>query len=335
MSDALDYQSVLRFYPADCQPTAVEFLDTAGGLSGTRLWRLTTPRGLLLLRRWPPEHPPRERLEFIQAVLWHAHQEGFDRVPLPLENVAHQGYVSHAGHFWEIAPWLPGASDYHAAPSLTRLRNALTALAKYHQAVSSFPLAESSLCPSPSIGERLEQLRRLLSGELEQLRSLVTTAHDDYQPAAARIVELFPRVAPRVLSELERASAVEVSVVPCLRDVWHENVLFEGDEVSGLIDFGSLRAENVSADVARLLGSMAEDDRSQWRAGFAAYEQVRSLSEVEAMLAGTFDISGVLLGGTNWLTWIYDRRRVFDQPAAVQARLDYFVRRLTHLVESR
>ncbi len=106
---------------------------------------------------------------------------------------------------------------------------------------------------------------------------------------------------------MERAALIEVSVVPCLRDVWHENVLFEGDEVSGLIDFGSLRAENVSADVARLLGSMAEDDRSQWRAGFAAYEQVRSLFEVEAMLAGTFDTSGVLLGWSNWLTWIYQR----------------------------
>ena len=123
----------------------------------------------------------------------------------------------------------------------------------------------------------------------------------------------------------------QVQVVPCLRDIWHQNVLFEGDEVTGLIDFGSLRPENIAADVARLLGSMAEDDRALWREGFAAYESRRPLSESEAILASAFDSSGVLLGGINWLTWIYERGRVFEQPSAVLERLDYFHRRLTVL----
>ncbi len=334
MPNALEYQSVLRCYPADCQPTQVEFLDTAGGLSSARLWRLTTPRGRLLLRRWPTEHPPRERLEFIQAVLWHVQQEGCHKVPLPLETSAHRGYVEHAGYLWELAPWLPGESNYLQAPSLVRLRNAMTALAEFHQAVSSFPLAEPAQCPSPGIAERLAQLRSLLDGEFEHLRVLVQSARDGYQPWAAQIIELFPRAAPQVVTALERASRVEVSVIPCLRDIWHENVLFEGDAVSGLIDFGSLRPENVSADVARLLGSMAEDDRALWREGFAAYEALRPLSEDEAMLTTVFDSSGVLMGGVNWLTWIYERGRTFEQPAAVQSRLQYFCRRLAHLAEN-
>ena len=112
-------------------------------------------------------------------------------------------------------------------------------------------------------------------------------------------------------------------------------MLFEGDAVSGLIDFGSLRPENVSADVARLLGSMAEDDRALWRRGFRRLRScVRPLSEDEAMLTTVFDSSGVLIGGVNWLTWIYERGRTFEQPAAVQSRLQYFCRRLAHLAEN-
>jgi homoserine kinase type II len=331
MSAALDYQPVLAAYPDDCRPNAIEPLDASGGLSGARLWRLATPRGPLLLRRWPQEHPPRERLEFIQAVLWHVQQEGFTRVPLPLETRENRGYVEHAGHFWELAPWLPGRSDYREAPSRARVSNALRALAEFHLAAASFPLAEPLQRPAPGIAERLEQLRDLRGGGFERLRDAVRQGRNEYQASAARIMELFPRTAPRVAAALEQAARAQVQVIPCLRDVWHQNVLFEGDEVTGLIDFGALRPENIAADVARLLGSMAEDDRSLWREGFAAYESCRPLSETEAILTSAFDSSGVLLGGINWLTWIYEQGRVFDRPLAVLERLDYFQRRLTYL----
>ena len=132
---------------------------------------------------------------------------------------------------------------------------------------------------------------------------------------------------------LAQAARLEVTLIPCLRDVWHENVLFLGDEVSGLIDFGALRPENVAADVARLLGSMAEDDPQQWREGLAAYESVRPLAETEATLLHAFDASGVLLGGMNWLTWIYAEQREFPNPDIVVQRLDYFCRRMGRLID--
>lgn len=75
-----------------------------GGFSGAELWHLHAPRGPLCLRRWPAGHPSHERLEFIQAVLWHVDQEGFHRIPVPLETRHHHGYVLHAGHLWELAP---------------------------------------------------------------------------------------------------------------------------------------------------------------------------------------------------------------------------------------
>ena len=328
-----DYRPVLQEYPADCQPMSVEFLASAGGFSGARLWRLSTPRGMLCLRRWPVEHPAPERLEFIQAVLWHVHQEGFVKAPLPLETRSYRGYVSHAGHLWEIAPWLPGRPDFCRAPTLPRLRTALATLAEFHQAAASFPLPEPPTTPSPGIGERRQQLAALVSSGFEALRCAMTGRDNPFRASALRILEFATRGAGNVQTALERALHAAVPLAPCMRDIWHENVLFDGETVTGLIDFGSLRAENVAADVARLLGSMAEDDPRRWREGLAAYESVRPLSSTEAQLVSVFDASGVLLGGINWLSWLYLEGRTFERPAAVQQRLDYFCRRLPRVMQ--
>jgi Ser/Thr protein kinase RdoA (MazF antagonist) len=100
-----------------------------------------------------------------------------------------------------------------------------------------------------------------------------------------------------------------------------------------LLDFGAMRGEHVAADVARLLGSLVEDDPVGWALGLSAYSAVRPLSESETVLVTAFDTSGVLLGGMNWLTWLYLEDRSFEDEASVAARLDYFVRRLTTLCE--
>ncbi|MBI2825101.1 MAG: phosphotransferase [Planctomycetia bacterium] len=334
MTDALAYQAVLQSYSADCQPSEVEFLGAAGGFSGARFWRLASPRGRLCLRRWPRDHPLPERLEFIQAVLWHVDQEGFHKVPVPLETLRHAGYVRYGGHLWELSPWLPGEPDVSKSPPIPRLRAAMIALAEFHEAASSFPLAEIARSSSPTIGERLAQLRALRSAGHDRLRHAVEHAPGPHDAAAQRLLDLFPIAAPRVQVMLEQAARLPVTLAPCLRDVWRGNVLFVGGEVTGLIDFGALRPESAAADVARLLGSMAEDDRGLWKEGLAAYERARPLTEATTVLVAAFDVSGVLLGGMNWIEWIYRDQRSFDDAAAVQARLDYFGRRLAHLIET-
>jgi Ser/Thr protein kinase RdoA (MazF antagonist) len=325
--------SVLDRYPADCQPSQVEALAGAGGFSGARFWRLETPRGRLCLRRWPTEHPTEERLQFIQAVLWHVDQEGFKLTPVPLETLGHAGYVRHDGRLWELTPWMPGRADYQTDPSPNRLKSALKALAKFHLAAALFPLPERGPAASPGIRERLDRVRELLGGGLRQLAAAVT-AHPqpDLDARAARLLEVFPCAAERVLPLLARAANLRAWWQPCIRDIWHDHVLFQGDEVSGIVDFGALRVDSVATDVARLLGSLAGDDVLGWSVGLTAYETVRPLDAAETALVTAFDESGVLLSGLNWLTWIYQERREFDDRRKIAARIDANLARLTHLV---
>ncbi len=245
-------------------PAWFEPLGAAGGFSGASFWRLTTARGPLCLRRWPAGYPAVDQFQFIQAVLWHVDLEGFQRIPLPLEAADHAGYVTHDGCFWELAPWLPGVADYHAFPSEQRLAAALTALAEFHRAAVSFPLADIGPAPSPGIQQRQEHFLRLRGGAIRQLADAIHAGHwPELAARGRRLVQLFSLAAESSLALIAQASRVQIALQPCIRDIWHDHVLFSGDRVSGIVDFGSLRPDNVATDVARLLGSLVGDDRSR------------------------------------------------------------------------
>jgi Ser/Thr protein kinase RdoA (MazF antagonist) len=271
-------------------------------------------------------------LEFIQAVLWHVDREGFHLVPVPLETVTHAGFVIHQGHFWELTPWVNGRADFHGHPTSARLAAALRALAEFHRAAASFPLPHPASSPSPAIRDRLAECQTLASGGLEQIeREIHPACFPELADRSNRVCNLFRRLASRVAAELRAAASVTVRIQPCLRDVWHDHVIFDGPRVSGFVDFGAMRPESVAADVSRLLGSLVRDEREGWRTGLEAYESVRPLTAGELSLVFAFDRSSVLLSAVHWLDWVFRQRRAFDDRDAVVQRVDEVLARMAAL----
>jgi Ser/Thr protein kinase RdoA (MazF antagonist) len=228
---------------------------------------------------------------------------------------------------------MPGRADYRTAPGAKRLQAAMQALAQFHLAASSFPrVSAGSVEPSPGIGQRLEQLAKLQAGGYHKLTSAIEVAGwATLRPRAERLLEFFPSAARHVQRLLSDAKSLRTPLQPCIRDVWHDHILFEQDEVTAIIDFGALRIESVAADIARLLGSLAQDNADDWRTGQAAYESVRPLCEAQRQLVVAFDRSATLLGPLNWLTWIYLEGRQFEDHVAIEERLDAYIQRLTKL----
>ena len=147
----LDYQAVLAAYPDDCQPRTIESLGTSGGLSGgrdcggspRRVAHCSCAAGLRSIRRasaWNSSRP----------CCGTCSKKVSRHVPLPLETRKQRGYVVARRTFLELAPWLPGRSDYRQARSVARVANALRALADFHLAAASFPLADpvQRRCPA-------------------------------------------------------------------------------------------------------------------------------------------------------------------------------------------
>jgi Ser/Thr protein kinase RdoA (MazF antagonist) len=332
MADHIAYLEVLTAYAEDCKALQAEFLGSAGGFSGAEIWRIHTPAGLLGLRKWPREHPSEEDLERTHALLRHVWGNGFPYVPVPRPTRDGRTYVVHEGRLWELTPWLAGLADFHQSPSIIKLRAAMTALAQFHRAAASFGGYDQEQGPSPGIQQRTAQLRQWLAGGLEGLGAAIRPGvWPEVESRARRILRLVPNLAGGVLALLEACRSSKVPLQFCIGDVWRDHVLFQGDTVVGLVDFGSSRVDNVSADVARLLGSLAGDDRQWWQVGLAAYQAIRPLAEADRRLVKAFDRSTVLMSGLNWIDWIYRQGRVFASGDAIPRRLDEILLRLENM----
>jgi homoserine kinase type II len=236
---------------------------------------------------------------------------------------------------------MPGTADYWNDPRPEKLRAAMTELAQFHIAASTFPLAErfdapvegvnSTAAQSPGIADRRRLVGWLLAGGLRELRTAVSQNRLAMPALAERAEELFGLIAPRLPfleKRLVEASRVETTLQPCLRDIWHDHVLFQGDRVSGIVDVGSMKTESVAADVARLLDSFCGNDETPWAAGQSAYESVRSLTVDEQSLAAVFRESQRLLAGVKWVQWVFVEHRVFGDPLAVVKRMEHILSRL-------
>jgi Ser/Thr protein kinase RdoA (MazF antagonist) len=329
------WKEVLASYPADCQAERVDFLGTAGGLSGALLWRITSARGMLCLRRWTAQHPSAERLAFVHDVLRHVQRAGLSFVPAPLTTRRDTTFVAHGKHLWELAPWLPGAAADSAAANPTHLTAAMRALAEFHRAAATFPQCTPA-APSPGILQRRQRILRLMSGGLSELAGAVRRRSGRWIELADRgetILALFEQAGGAVFDSLEVPARTIVPLQPCLRDIHCEHVLFQGDVVTGIVDFGAMRLDNVAADIARLLGSWAANDADGWQRGLAAYVAVRPLSDDERLVVQAFDVSGVLLSGVQWLAWVFEEGRQFDDRPTILRRIDAILARLARLAE--
>lgn len=325
---------VLAQFPPACQTTNVRSLGGAGGFSGACFWKLAAERGTLCLRRWPASHPSLARLEFIHGLLQHVAEREFFQVPVPIQTLGspRRTCLKHAGHLWELTPWMPGNADYAKAPSRRRLQAATKSLARFHRAAADFATVPGQCGPPPVIAERLKLIGRWRGGDLDRLAAAMV------RPGPANwiglrklgreiVTESMAQVA-QIHEELNQVANRIVPIQPCIRDIWEQHILYEGDKVSGIVDFGAARPDTVSTDLVRLLGSLVGDDLNGWKTGMDAYIQMRPLAENELLLINSLDRSSVLLSGLNWLGWIYLENRTFSQKQVIEERLGTILNRL-------
>jgi Ser/Thr protein kinase RdoA (MazF antagonist) len=324
MLDDIARQVLGRFDLA--QPTlGLVSYGNAGGFSGARLWRAKSVAGDVCLRAWPSGAVSSSRLQAIHDLMRAARGAGLQFVPRLLETSTGSTWVSEDGRLWDASSWMPGRADYHEHPSRARLEAACTALAHLHETWKRAGCAEG---PCPAVGRRLTRF-----GEWKRLvtsgwRPDFSDPRDPVLSPAELAWELLQRHIDQIPDVLSGWANRRLRLQPCLCDIWHDHVLFEGDAVSGVVDYGGAKIGHVAIDLARLLGSMVEDDAEARAIGLSAYSRVCPLDEEEIRLVDVLDRTGTLLGMANWLIWIYKEGRRFDDRRDVAVRLGQLVRRV-------
>jgi homoserine kinase type II len=233
------------------------------------------------------------------------------------------------GICWDVCPWMPGAADLSASPSLAKVKVAFSGLAAFHQAMG--PLREEPFCPG--LAARSRELKTLLSGELHSWRRAVLHHQaDPAQQLALRWLNLAELIAPRLEPEMAHLASLPTPVQPVIRDVRPEHLLFTDDRLTGLVDFGAMEIDTVSADLARLLSEWLGSDRFLRAEALTAYVRVRCLDSVELRLIDAFERSAALLGGGRWVQWHFVERIPFEDTSAVQRGLERGVERIERLI---
>jgi len=300
-------------YPATVRPTSpLRPLGNAGGFSGASLWRFESARGPLVIRAWPVDGPDPAMIARIHA--WLARGDDLGFVPAPIATVDGRALVLSGGRAWEVAPWMPGAADLSRPPCLARLRAAFGGLAAFHARLSS----DRTEGPSPGLLARARESDALLAGDFARLeRAIAHSRGDPRAELAGHWVDRARGLAPGVLGRLRPASARSIPLQPCLRDARPDHFLFEGDRLTGLVDFGAMGRETVAADIARLLGEVGGSDRPVRSEAIAAYESIRPIAPAELAAIDPFLLANALLGAGHWARWHFLEGRTFEDPGAV------------------
>jgi Ser/Thr protein kinase RdoA (MazF antagonist) len=315
----------------------------ASGFSGAAVWRIESVGGPMALRCWPEAGSDRARLRGLHRLLAHAFGRGATRLAVPVPNRHGETVSEHGGRLWQLEPWMPGAADFRSNPSPIRLTHAMHCLTDFHRAASDFAcrpaeatwFTASGADVCPTVANRLNFLTECRAGEREQLRAVLGGApHEPFDELARETVSLFDRLVDSVGVELAEAAHKLVPLRPCLRDVWHDHVLFTGDEVTGLIDPSACRCDCVATDIARLLDSLLGDDPPRWRSAIDTYRGRFPITPAEESLIPTLDRSGVLLSGMNWLRKRYLTGGITADDPRVIDRLERIVRRLRAMVRT-
>jgi Ser/Thr protein kinase RdoA (MazF antagonist) len=320
-----DAVKVVTAYPPAIAKARWTPLRSAGGFSGARLWRGTAADGREFALKAHPPGADAGRLEnVVHRWMTRATEAGLDFIPVVEPTRAGRTVVEHAGRTWDVTAWMPGRADFRGNPTDSKLDAAVTAVARLHAAWAG----EHTTVPCPAVVRRWKALLAWEQLVESGWRPRIDPRDPCRSPAEAGWSSL-PRAIAGIWPAILHWLHEPVPVQPCVCDLWHDHVLYDGDRVTGIIDFAAAKADHIAVDLARLLGSLIPDDATRTGKALEAYATVRPLPRPE--LVPFLDRTGTVVAVTNWLRWLYHARREYADRNAVAERLAGLVRRLRSL----
>jgi len=299
------------------------------GFSGAEVWRISADQGkqysVKRLANMTEDH-----LAWIHRVLLHTIVCDCDFVPSPQRTKDGMSFHTDGDSLWEVCTWVPGEADFETNPSDKRLSHAMKSLAKFHQSAAQ---VNFDFRPSDGVRARLDGLMNLK----ETVKSLHISSKatvDTYPTLNSLLLQLkqIPSQKRKSLADkLSKFAGQTLPLQPVIRDLWHDHLLFSGEQLTGLVDFDAMQMDSISLDLTRCLGSIVPNKFDRWKFALQAYSSVRPIQPAELELIGLLDPINIVLSSMNWIKWIVVEKRQFENPMAVESRLKMLKDRMSQL----
>ena len=248
-------------------------------------------------------------LPFFMALLDHLAARG-NPVPPAIKDRDGVAIQTLAGRPACLIAFLPGVSVTH--PTLAAARNAAAAMGAMHRDVSDFGLTRANALDPAGWRALIERC----AGDLD---SIAPGLANNVLPQADRIVAAWPGDLPRATIHA---------------DLFPDNVLMLGDEVTGLIDFYFACTDIRAYDIAVMHSAWSFDpagaplDPAVGRAIVAGYEAALPLSEAERtalpILAQGACLRFFATRAWDWLNTPPDALVTRKDPLAYLRRLEWY-----------
>jgi thiamine kinase-like enzyme len=317
-------ENVLCRYIALGSGVRLHALGNRGGFSGAKLWRVDSSAGSFCLKAWPHKGMTCARLAWIHELMAKARSGGLSFVPTVLPVDYKTTLVTHEDYLWDLTEWMPGVADFHVHPTPARLRGACQALAQLH---AVWKRCTSQVGQCPAVQRRL-QAASLLSDWIkrgwspcEEIQDVLVSKRID------RAWQLLRSRESWIERKLEHFKSRPMPLQPCLCDVWHDHIFFDGDNLTAIIDYGGLKIDHIAVDLARLLGSLVGNHLASQEIGLGVYARLIPLSDDDRQLIQVLDRTGTLAGLITWIRWLCHERRKFENATAVAKRISELTRR--------
>src|SRR5260370_39093109 len=276
-------------------PQMIGEIISAYGLEGLQLdgaslegtgyitFRVITAKGVLALRRKKgsaskimAKHPDiSDSIEGQHRLILFLHDHGFPVAP-PLLTNGKDTYVSILGIPYSLYPFIDGQPMDPSNPR--QLRASAETLARYHQLTAGYsgvpPLTQA---PFPELfAEKLRDFRKYSETFDDSLSTL----------GMAESMVSFKSTLDEIESEIQNLSYTSLPQVVTHGDYKPGNVLFQGDNVAAVIDFGRSRKEARLFDIAKTIsGLLGTNDNATFlemtSAFFTAYDRTHPLNSRE------------------------------------------------------
>jgi homoserine kinase type II len=294
------------------------------GFSGAKVWCGSDESPRIALKAWPG-NVTRERLQQIHA--WLALAAHVTFMPTVFAGAGGETTFAEAGCLWDCYEWKPGAP--RMAPTAAEVEAACEAVARLHEVWAG----SSQVGPCPGVENRL----RILAENEPLLRAgpdSLPPVSPQLDPLLRRALLAAQRLAPQAVGALRQWASGQFTLQPCVRDLRADHVLFEGDRVAGIIDFGAMAVDSPAVDLARLLGDYAPASEPLFGAGLRAYRHARGAFDAPDEFVRHLADSGAVCSLLGWLVRLVARRESVFGPALIASRLARLVERAERISQS-